>query len=104
MPGCRATEVGSATNVADVDVLRKPGSVGPPSPGVDVEVAWFERIRGGDAPGMNAAVRAVVRTALDRVRQLADPALISRASMMLGLLLQRQGRDRPARAALAGPS
>lgn len=43
----------------------------------------------------------LVRTALDRVRELADPTLISRASMMLGLLLQRKGRDRPARAALA---
>ncbi len=33
-----STEVGSATSLADVDVLRKPGSVGPASPGVDVEL------------------------------------------------------------------
>lgn len=40
-----STEVGSATNVADADVLRKPGSVGPPSPGVDVELGDDGEIR-----------------------------------------------------------
>jgi len=34
-----STEVGSATNVPDADVLSKPGSVGPASPGVDVRLA-----------------------------------------------------------------
>ena len=33
-----STEVGSATALADADVLRKPGSVGLPSPGVDVRL------------------------------------------------------------------
>jgi acyl-CoA synthetase (AMP-forming)/AMP-acid ligase II len=33
-----STEVGSATALSDADVLRKPGSVGLPSPGVDVEL------------------------------------------------------------------
>jgi acyl-CoA synthetase (AMP-forming)/AMP-acid ligase II len=34
-----STEAGSATTLADADVLRKPGSVGPPSPGVDLRLA-----------------------------------------------------------------
>jgi len=34
-----STEVGSATTLADADVLRKPGSVGPASPGVEVRLA-----------------------------------------------------------------
>ncbi len=34
-----STEVGSATTLPDADVLRKPGSVGPPSPGVDVRLS-----------------------------------------------------------------
>ncbi|HPG24160.1 MAG TPA: fatty acid--CoA ligase family protein, partial [Myxococcota bacterium] len=34
-----STEVGSATALADVDVLRKPGSVGVASPNVDVRLA-----------------------------------------------------------------
>jgi acyl-CoA synthetase (AMP-forming)/AMP-acid ligase II len=33
-----STEVGSATTLGDADVLRKPGSVGPPSPGVDLKL------------------------------------------------------------------
>jgi acyl-CoA synthetase (AMP-forming)/AMP-acid ligase II len=33
-----STEVGSATTLGDADVLRKPGSVGPPSPGVDLRL------------------------------------------------------------------
>ena len=33
-----STEVGSATTLADVDVLRKPGSVGPASPGVEMRL------------------------------------------------------------------
>ena len=40
-----STEVGLATSVADVDVLRKPGSVGPAAPGVDVEIAADGEIR-----------------------------------------------------------
>jgi acyl-CoA synthetase (AMP-forming)/AMP-acid ligase II len=35
--GC--TEVGSATTLPDADALRKPGSVGPASPGVDLRLA-----------------------------------------------------------------
>jgi acyl-CoA synthetase (AMP-forming)/AMP-acid ligase II len=34
-----STEVGSGTTLPDADVLRKPGSVGPPSPGVDLRIA-----------------------------------------------------------------
>jgi fatty-acyl-CoA synthase len=34
-----STEAGSATTLPDADVLRKPGSVGPASPGVDLRVA-----------------------------------------------------------------
>jgi acyl-CoA synthetase (AMP-forming)/AMP-acid ligase II len=34
-----STEAGSGTTLPDVDVLRKPGSVGPPSPGVDLRLA-----------------------------------------------------------------
>jgi acyl-CoA synthetase (AMP-forming)/AMP-acid ligase II len=33
-----STEAGSVATLADVDVLRKPGSVGPPSPGVDLRL------------------------------------------------------------------
>jgi acyl-CoA synthetase (AMP-forming)/AMP-acid ligase II len=33
-----STEVGSGTTLPDEDVLRKPGSVGPPSPGVDLKL------------------------------------------------------------------
>ena len=40
-----STEVGSATSLADADVLRKPGSVGPASPGVDLELAEDGEIR-----------------------------------------------------------
>lgn len=34
-----STEVGSATTLPDAHVLRKPGSVGPPSPGVELKLA-----------------------------------------------------------------
>jgi acyl-CoA synthetase (AMP-forming)/AMP-acid ligase II len=34
-----STEVGSATTLPDADVLHKPGSVGPPSPGVDIRLS-----------------------------------------------------------------
>ncbi len=34
-----STECGSAAALPDADVLRKPGSVGPPSPGVDLRIA-----------------------------------------------------------------
>ena len=34
-----STEVGAATTLPDADVLRKPGSVGPASPGVDLRLA-----------------------------------------------------------------
>ena len=34
-----STEVGSGTTLPDADVLRKPGCVGPPSPGVDLRLA-----------------------------------------------------------------
>ena len=34
-----STEVGSGTTLPDADVLRKPGSVGPPSPGVDLRIS-----------------------------------------------------------------
>ncbi len=34
-----STEVGSAATLPDADVLRKPGSVGPPPPGVDLRLA-----------------------------------------------------------------
>ena len=33
-----STEAGSAASLSDADVLRKPGSVGPPSPGVDLKL------------------------------------------------------------------
>ncbi len=42
-----------------------------------------------------------VRTALDRVERLEDPDLASRATLLLGLVLQDQGRNRAARTALA---
>ena len=34
-----STECGSATTLADADVLRKPGSVGPASPGVELRLS-----------------------------------------------------------------
>jgi acyl-CoA synthetase (AMP-forming)/AMP-acid ligase II len=34
-----STECGSAAALSDADVLRKPGSVGPPSPGVDLRIS-----------------------------------------------------------------
>ncbi len=34
-----STEVGSGTTLPDAEVLRKPGSVGPPSPGVELRLA-----------------------------------------------------------------
>lgn len=34
-----STEAGSGTTLPDADVLRKPGSVGPPTPGVDLALA-----------------------------------------------------------------
>ena len=34
-----STEAGSAATLPDADVLRKPGSVGPPPPGVDLRLA-----------------------------------------------------------------
>jgi acyl-CoA synthetase (AMP-forming)/AMP-acid ligase II len=34
-----STECGSGTTLPDADVLRKPGSVGPPSPGVDLRLS-----------------------------------------------------------------
>jgi acyl-CoA synthetase (AMP-forming)/AMP-acid ligase II len=34
-----STEAGSGTTLPDADVLRKPGSVGPPSPGVDLRIS-----------------------------------------------------------------
>jgi acyl-CoA synthetase (AMP-forming)/AMP-acid ligase II len=34
-----STECGSATALSEADLLRKPGSVGPPSPGVDLRLA-----------------------------------------------------------------
>jgi acyl-CoA synthetase (AMP-forming)/AMP-acid ligase II len=34
-----STEAGSAATLPDADVLRKPGSVGPPAPGVDLRLA-----------------------------------------------------------------
>jgi acyl-CoA synthetase (AMP-forming)/AMP-acid ligase II len=34
-----STEVGSGTTLPDEDALRKPGSVGPPSPGVDLRLS-----------------------------------------------------------------
>jgi len=40
-----STEVGSATTLPDADVLRKPGSVGPATPGVDVELTDQGEIR-----------------------------------------------------------
>lgn len=40
-----STEVGSATSLPDADVLRKPGSVGPASPGVDVTLTGEGEIR-----------------------------------------------------------
>jgi acyl-CoA synthetase (AMP-forming)/AMP-acid ligase II len=40
-----STEVGSATTLPDADVLRKPGSVGPASPGVDLGLAEDGEIR-----------------------------------------------------------
>ena len=40
-----STEVGSSASLADADVLRKPGSVGPASPGVDLELSEEGEIR-----------------------------------------------------------
>ncbi|MCZ6463862.1 MAG: class I adenylate-forming enzyme family protein [Proteobacteria bacterium] len=40
-----STEVGSAATLPDADVLRKPGSVGPPSPGVDLALTDEGEIR-----------------------------------------------------------
>jgi fatty-acyl-CoA synthase len=40
-----STEVGSATSLADADVLQKPGSVGPATTGVDVELTDEGEIR-----------------------------------------------------------
>jgi acyl-CoA synthetase (AMP-forming)/AMP-acid ligase II len=40
-----STEVGSATTLPDADVLRKPGSVGPATPGVDVALNESGEIR-----------------------------------------------------------
>jgi fatty-acyl-CoA synthase len=40
-----STEAGSATTLPDLDVLRKPGSVGAPSPGVDVSLTAEGEIR-----------------------------------------------------------
>jgi acyl-CoA synthetase (AMP-forming)/AMP-acid ligase II len=40
-----STEVGSATTLPDADVLRKPGSVGPATPGVDLELTAAGEIR-----------------------------------------------------------
>jgi len=42
-----------------------------------------------------------VRTALDRVSDLTEPDIACRASVLLGRILERQGRERAARAALA---
>ena len=52
--------------------------------------------------GNSLAALFKVRAALDRVLQIEDAELSVRASVELGLILQRQGRERPARAALAG--
>jgi acyl-CoA synthetase (AMP-forming)/AMP-acid ligase II len=40
-----STEAGSATTLPDADVLRKPGSVGPPSPGVELRLSDAGEIR-----------------------------------------------------------
>src|SRR5262249_11255942 len=40
-----STEAGSVATLADADVLRKPGSVGPPSPGVELALAESGEIR-----------------------------------------------------------
>jgi len=40
-----STEAGSVATLADSDVLRKPGSVGPPSPGVEIALAESGEIR-----------------------------------------------------------
>jgi acyl-CoA synthetase (AMP-forming)/AMP-acid ligase II len=40
-----STEAGSGTTLPDADVLRKPGSVGPPSPGVDLSLSDSGEIR-----------------------------------------------------------
>jgi len=40
-----STEVGSGTTLADADVLHKPGSVGPASPGVDLTVSEGGEVR-----------------------------------------------------------
>ncbi len=40
-----STEVGAATTLGDADVLRKPGSVGLPSPGVDLSLSEAGEIR-----------------------------------------------------------
>jgi acyl-CoA synthetase (AMP-forming)/AMP-acid ligase II len=62
-----STEAGSGTTLPDADVLRKPGSVGPPSPGVDLRLARGGEILlrsaylfdgyFGDAEATNAALR-----------------------------------------------
>jgi acyl-CoA synthetase (AMP-forming)/AMP-acid ligase II len=40
-----STEAGSGTTLPDADVLRKPGRVGPPSPGVDLSLSDSGEIR-----------------------------------------------------------
>lgn len=40
-----STEAGSAATLPDADALRKPGSVGPPAPGVDLELTPSGEIR-----------------------------------------------------------
>jgi acyl-CoA synthetase (AMP-forming)/AMP-acid ligase II len=62
-----STEAGSGTTLPDADVLRKPGSVGPPSPGVDLRIADGGEILlrsaylfdgyFGDSAATNAALR-----------------------------------------------
>jgi acyl-CoA synthetase (AMP-forming)/AMP-acid ligase II len=62
-----STECGSGTTLPDADVLRKPGSVGPPSPGVDLRLAAGGEIQlrsaylfdgyFGDAAATSAALR-----------------------------------------------
>jgi fatty-acyl-CoA synthase len=62
-----STEVGSGTTLPDADVLRKPGSVGPPSPGVDLRLGAGGEIQLRSAYlfdgyfGNEAATRAALR-------------------------------------------
>ncbi len=58
-----STEVGSATTLANCDVLRKPGSVGLPSPGVDVDLAADGEIRVRSATMMDGYFDAPEATA-----------------------------------------